>query len=534
MDHPNSLLDPLRLYFVRLQHTAGSLAVVLWKGRLWFILAFSLIYLVLTFFQASCILLELDELCTFHISGARTIHEIWLALLSRADTNPPFQYIVVRGCFALFGKSGLVTRLPAIFGFLLMGLCMFKFVAEHSQGVCAYVAFLFPFSTAAYSLAPYARPYGLILGFCALSLLCWQSAIEHRFRILSLCGLTLSLIAATYTHFYAILFVMPIIVGEVVRSKITNTVDRQIWASVAIALLPVPMLIPLIKAAHAKSAYFFSKPTIRSIPDFYRILLEPAIFPLVIVLVFVVVYRAMASRKSITDVNRMTDIPLHEVAAAITLIGMPFMVGALAVTVTNAFGFTYPIAAVIGIGMIVGFMLDGLREEHTIIAVFIIVLLFGWFVAKVATLDVEIALRPNDTWSSAYGDDRITLSRYKALSLPAVGAEDQMPVAVADAHLFSQLSFYGPSNVTSRILYLTNRAGAIMYQGYDTDELTLTGLGPRAGMRIEDYRPFIQKHSQFLLLGSDGWVALQLVADHAKLHVVGYLADKFLYLVTMN
>ena len=411
---------------------------------------------------------------------------------------------------------------------------MFKVLSKYSV-ICAYIAFLFPFSTAAYSLAPYARPYGLVLGFCGLSLLCWQSAIGHSSRRLSLCGLVFSLTAATYTHFYATLLVVPIAIGEFVRSRLTKTVDRQIWVSLAIATLPLPLLIPLIKASHMKSAYFWSKPTLRSIPDFYEVLLTPAIFPLIIILVFVLIYQKVkASKQAVADLARVAHLPVHEIAAAISLTAMPFMVMSIAVTVTNAFALTYPIVAVIGIGLILGFLVSFLREEHTIVPVVIILLLFGWFAAKELVLDAKIAFKPDHVWRSVYGDDMVTALKYKTFSLPSVSGADQIPVAVADAHLFSQLSFYGPQKVTSRILYLTDRAGAVKYQGYDTDELTLTGLGPRGGMRIEDYRRFIQKHSRFLLLGSDGWVTLQLLADRAKLQVVGHVADKFLYLVTMG
>jgi hypothetical protein len=44
---------------------------------------------------------------------------------------------------------------------------------------------LFPLITNAYPYAYEARPYGLLLGFCGLSLLCWQSAAEGQSRLLS-------------------------------------------------------------------------------------------------------------------------------------------------------------------------------------------------------------------------------------------------------------------------------------------------------------------------------------------------------------
>ena len=78
-------------FFAHLQHAALLLAHLLDKRRVWFISCFSVFYMGVTSFQASRILLELDELCTFHISRVNTIHDIWLALLSGADTNPPFQ-----------------------------------------------------------------------------------------------------------------------------------------------------------------------------------------------------------------------------------------------------------------------------------------------------------------------------------------------------------------------------------------------------------------------------------------------------------
>jgi hypothetical protein len=348
-------------------------------------------------------------------------------------------------------------------------------------------------------------------------------------------GMTVSLIAAMYSHFYSVLLILPIGVGEIVRSIVNRRSDLRIWLSLAFTACTATLLLPLIKSTHEYAAHFWSLPRLYSIPESYEILLTPILFPAVAVMAVICVYRMLERHGFILKVdNQQSESPpIHEIAAALTLTGMPFLVGALAATVTHAFVPTYPIAMVIGIGILVGFGSSHNRGDHILFAVSAVLFLSVLFLGKQIFYDVAFVFQPQHAWESPYRSTKITSAQFKTLSLPSIPGADQTPIAVADANLFHQLSFYAPTDIRSRVVYLTDRAAAVAYEGFDTDEITFQGLRRWTTINVQDYHLFIEKHVRFLLLG-DGWITQQLLTDNAHLQLVGRTADKFIYVVTFK
>ena len=111
----------------------------------------------------------------------------------------------MRATTFLLGRGPLALRLPSIAGFALMLFCLYRIAQRRIGTATAWVAVLFPFTTRGYWYAVEARPYGLMMGFSALALWCWQVATAEQARRYALLGLTLSLAAAISTHFYTAL-----------------------------------------------------------------------------------------------------------------------------------------------------------------------------------------------------------------------------------------------------------------------------------------------------------------------------------------
>src|SRR4029077_19684334 len=95
-----------------------------------------------------------------------------------------------------FGEHPWALRLPAILGFLLMMLCIYRFVAKRTSPVYGLVAMVMPLVTAAHEYAYEASGYGLLLGFAAFAILCWQQAGEDGLRTAAVLGLAAGLTAA--------------------------------------------------------------------------------------------------------------------------------------------------------------------------------------------------------------------------------------------------------------------------------------------------------------------------------------------------
>src|SRR3972149_1994188 len=197
----------------QLDYIAEALRNQCERRKLWLLCGFSIVFLISTCWLASRKLMWNDELFTLYISRLPSVSDIWSALSTGADQTPPFFHIITRASFSLFGVNHVSIRLPEVLGFWVMSLCLFQFVSKRSSAIYGFVAMLFPLVTIAYSYAYEARPYGLVLAFSGLPLLCWQSAAEGRYRKLSLIGLALSLAAAVSSHYYAVLLFLPLAVG---------------------------------------------------------------------------------------------------------------------------------------------------------------------------------------------------------------------------------------------------------------------------------------------------------------------------------
>ena len=157
---------------------AEGLADRLDARRGWTVAGVSALYLAVTGVIAWNKPLWNDELYTLYIARLPDFSDVWAALSTGAEQTPPFFYVVTRASLALFGPSELSLRLPAVVGFWVMALCLYRFVSNRDSALAGLVAMLFPLVTSAYYYASEARPYALVLGFSGVALLCWQAGAD--------------------------------------------------------------------------------------------------------------------------------------------------------------------------------------------------------------------------------------------------------------------------------------------------------------------------------------------------------------------
>ncbi len=244
-------------FLIRHLQTAESFARRVEKSRFLLITGFTILYLVSTYVLVARRLLWNDELYTYYVARLPSMTDVWGALMAGGEQLPPFFYVITRASTALLGFNNFGLRLPEIFGFWVMCLCLFVFVARRASNVYGLLAAIFPLLTNAYYYAYEARPYGLILGFGALALLCWQSATINYWRRLSIVCLTLSLAAALSTHYYGIFVIPALAFGETVRTVIRRRLDAPVWAAFCLAVAPLVLHLPLIRQARAYSGGFW-------------------------------------------------------------------------------------------------------------------------------------------------------------------------------------------------------------------------------------------------------------------------------------
>ena len=169
----------------------------------------SAVYFADIFLKASRKCFWLDELFTTSLSRLPDFKSTWAAVLSGADFNPPLLYLLTRGAQRFFGEGLIPTRLPAMVGVWLFGVCLFLFVSRRAGVISGFIAGTFPFFTLAQYYAYEARAHGIVLGWSGLTLVCWQRSAEGQARNLWLAGFWLCLLGALLTHVYAVYLLFP-------------------------------------------------------------------------------------------------------------------------------------------------------------------------------------------------------------------------------------------------------------------------------------------------------------------------------------
>jgi hypothetical protein len=378
-----------------------------------------------------------------------------------------------------------------------MTVCLYVFARRRMSAMSALCAAAFPLVTAAFPYAYEARPYGLVLGFAALALLSWQSATSTagRARVLALVCLAASLAAAVSSHYYGVFVLVPLALGEAVRTVTRRRLDIVVWAALAISVVPLAWHLPLIKAGTAYSGAFWSPPAWVSLPDFYQDLLSPALIPVAAILTLAAIHHAVFGQgPAPSDDNERRTLPLHELAAIAGFGLIPLASVVIAKLVTGAFVNRYALAAVIGVSVLAGLATELAFRRRAALRVLVAACLAGWFVLSQArelrepTL-VSLPVSP--------------VSVMRPTEWVAAVRDRDLPVVVADPHTFIVLSHYGAPGMTSRLVYLADPDRALKVLGHNSIERGMLDLlQPWFHLNVVRFEPFVAEHTRFLVLGN--------------------------------
>ena len=158
-----------------------------------------------------------DELFTLYIAKLASPQEI----INHNDLSPPLYLIIAHFLLPIVQNDALAIRLPATLGYCAMILCLMAFCRRRLPAAFAFAASLLAFESTLY-YATDGRAYGLVLGCAAGALLCWQMAAEGRRRGWAIAALAVCLTLMVALHYYAIFFLVPLFLAEVVRWRISG------------------------------------------------------------------------------------------------------------------------------------------------------------------------------------------------------------------------------------------------------------------------------------------------------------------------
>ena len=238
----------------------------------------ALAYLTATAWLAARDQLWNDELFTYYFAHLPDFRSVWDQLSTGVEQTPPLYYAVTRGVLRAVGDNNVALRLPALTGVLVACGCLYTFVARRSSMTYGLIAALIVLSSQAVFYAHEARPYGVVLGCAAAALLCWQLRAESGSAYAAV-GMTLSLTVAVACHYYAVLILVPLALGEALRIANRRSVDIPVLVAFAIALLPLVVAAPLIRGATTYSGSFWADFGWRSVVELNGWLFETGVLP---------------------------------------------------------------------------------------------------------------------------------------------------------------------------------------------------------------------------------------------------------------
>lgn len=459
-----------------------------------------------------------DELFTFYIAQAPSLGRMFEET-RRVDLNPPLSYLLTRLSFQLFGVGTLQCRLPEIAGFALAFASLFVFIRRRAGGAFGLMAAAVLFASRAGELVTQARPYGLMLGFSALALACWQASSErdgsHHWR--AHVGLFAALAALLLTHVFGLLTWAVLAVAECVGSLQGRRFAPARWAAFLLPLLVVLTYRPLL-GNHAQSAFPASfQPSGSDIFVFYIGHIDRELITLWLAAAVLV---AVGGRAWLRPVARMA-LPLPEWFAVAGFLAVPLLLLGELMLTHGAFFDRYGAIACLGsagLSTILFQWWTGGRAAAALVAACVALLISGRLPDAVDAMGqghifrhTEPTVLPLDT----------TLLR-----------DPTIPVVVASGLAFVEMQRREPKALLGRTFYLTDTPSALRYahatifEGMPEEAVDFGFPG-----HTEAFGRFVVEHRAFYVLGTydypEDWLLRKLQHDGARLTVLGRVTDSY-------
>ena len=459
-----------------------------------------------------------DEFLSFYSDSVATFRQVLLIQLHHPiSLDPPAYHLLSHLSMDLIGRNAIALRLPALAGFLLFQLCLFLFVRRLAGNRSAVIAAALPLLTASFRYSVEGRPYGLLLGLYALSLVCWQIASldfdTPRSRLLPLIGLTLSIALAITSHYFGILILIPVSLGELARILSRKRLDFGVLAALALGLASVGLILPFQKALMVyRQHYYIAGVNFHDISQGYReLFVRYTTWPLSLQKLTAALMVLLALTLAVAGYKRFKRRPAEEQAStwvALTAMALLPLFGYLfGRFVTHTMEVRYVIAALIAFVATFAIVLERrLRNNSFYYATFAIIF--------VAALILSIGSIQQERRTS---NEILASFQLSPQLSTALHQNPQEPIYLQSLSDFYLDSYYVPDpSLRSRISLIDGQAEEIHWLAHDTEYVTAENMRTFAPLSITPYDVFRNQPHALLILhpGSWQWVDKQLDAGH--------------------
>jgi hypothetical protein len=359
---------------------------------------------------------------------------------------------------------------------------------------------LMPLCSSAIYYASEARGYGSMLGFCSLALLAWQRVTSSRKRrMLWLCTLFLASALAVSSHYYAVLFVFALALGEFARTLQLRRIDLLVWLAFCGAAIPPLAFLSIIRSANSYSAHFWAIPIWGSLLDFYPAMLGPLANILILCAIpFLIAVLRSESYEETKGKRILRHFSTYEVVAWGCIIAVPFFAMLMAKTVTHGYTERYALAGIIGAIVALchfGFAVAPRPRSFPLLLSF--AALFYFTVHGIRTIRIQ-----------ATGITRLSDQMHM------LDAHTGSPLALSDITVFHRVSFYSPRRLIQDVAFVANPESSVRYLQQDTVDRGLLDLRPWFPLQIVPSQTFLAEHRDFLVysyIGDWSWLTYELI-----------------------
>ena len=438
-----------------LERSTDKVAKALDRWKYMLLLVCTACYAFISCYQANRKLFWFDELFTVHVSRLPSLRLIWDALINGADFNPPLLYVFTHFSEAIAGPGPVGARLPAIVGFWIFCLCLFRFVSIRSSALAGFISMGFPLITTVYLYAFEARSYGLVLGFCGLGLISWQAlTTTQKGRFWLALALFASLSGALLTHGYAFLLFVPFVAGELVRTIFRRRVDWIVWTALITASSAMLAFIPILRSLRALLGIGeVLVPTATKLAQSYDSLLGPAATFTMFVLGMICM--DFLARRSAADHDvapkkqgtQQRGFQPHEKVAVVAFLTIPVF-SYLAARLSGApMMDRYSLATVAGVAVLLGVA----AAKRAITGLLVLSVLSALLARQFLNFAGGVAMKEPAGGLMISTVQGIFNQRYYFMSS---GEDDKLPIVLLDTWEWATTFFYAPPEVASRLIYL--------------------------------------------------------------------------------
>ena len=501
----------------------------LWPALPWPAIAFLILTALIAVLWAAVKLLWWDEFLVLW-----TAHQPRMSDVIRTQfhypiaLDPLFYHLVANRMVRLLGPGAWALRLPSLAGFLLMQICVYRFLRPIVSERAAVFALVFPALTPGFYYAVEGRPYGLLLGLCGIAMLSWQAAIRRNQRREGpLIILALSLGLVINTHYYGVLLIVPLVLAEATRALRKRRLDVPVLVALAAGLAAAVFVLPCARAAAPFRPHINFVATTRFTPAvvgrvYAQILpgnggagASPLQLAAVLLVVAVLLVASFIAYRRLRTSNPAGHDAEFVLLTALTL--LPLGGFALALAYTHDLEPRHMIPALIGISGLAAIWLDPVLRRFRngrllFVATLFAVACVGWYRISVergvrAAIMTGIVVPPEMKAAlTSAPDGRIYIQNYEA---------------------FSRLWYYEPDpDLRSRFVFVGSAHEQLRWNRTDTDGLTEQHLerfpNPPPVVSWETLRSRPGSHV-FITYGKDewNWLPQAFAAHHDDVQPLG-------------